>query len=168
MRITKDMVFSVDRGTDAELAQTLAVFERDGILWVGGPRPTEIKMSLIDWKFVVNEDGKIRNSKSNNPTNYTPSEFLARFGSVDDAAVSNHDDHYQRIEARGVEPIAVMESIVCAGLPEQFHAVAKRNLSLALGVKYALRLGEKDVPEKELDKMDNYLHRARKGEWRQR
>ena len=80
--------------------------------------------------------------------------------------LNNHDEHYQRIEARGVEPIAVMESIVCAGLPEQYHAIAKRNLSLALGVKYALRLGEKDAPEKELAKMDNYLHRARCGEWR--
>lgn len=76
-----------------------------------------------------------------------------------------HDSHYKAIEARGVEPIAVMEAIICAGLPAEYHATAKRNLSLAMEAKYTLRLGEKDDQEKELDKGDNYRYRARHGVW---
>ncbi len=76
-----------------------------------------------------------------------------------------HDTHYKAIEARGEEPIAVMEAIICAGLPAEYHAIAKRNLCLAMEAKYTLRLGEKDDQEKELDKGDNYRYRARHGVW---
>lgn len=76
-----------------------------------------------------------------------------------------HDTHYKAIEARGVAPIAVMEAIICAGLPAEYHATAKRNLCLAMEAKYTLRLGEKDDQEKELDKGDNYRYRARHGVW---
>lgn len=76
-----------------------------------------------------------------------------------------HDSHYKAIEARGVEPIAVMEAIICAGLPAEYHSIAKRNLCLAMEAKYTLRLGEKDDQEKELDKGDNYRYRARHGVW---
>jgi hypothetical protein len=66
----------------------------------------------------------------------------------------------------GVEPIAVMEAIICAGIPAEFHAIARRNLSAALAAKYLLRLGHKDEGGKELDKAANYVHRSRNGEWR--
>lgn len=76
-----------------------------------------------------------------------------------------HDEHYRGIEAAGVEPIAVLEMIVCQGLPPELHDIAKRNLSVALATKYLLRRGSKDEARKELDKAANYIHRARTGEW---
>jgi hypothetical protein len=80
--------------------------------------------------------------------------------------VSNvHDEHYRKVEGRGVEPIEVMETIICNGLPAEFHAIAKRNLNIAQANKYFMRLGEKDSPEKELAKARNYLHRAVHGCW---
>ena len=80
-------------------------------------------------------------------------------------ATNVHDEHYRKIEGRGVEPIEVMETIICNGLPAEFHAIAKRNLNIAQANKYFMRLGEKDSPEKELAKARNYLHRAVHGCW---
>lgn len=81
-------------------------------------------------------------------------------------ATTSHDAHYRKIEQeRGVSPIEVMEAIICASLPTEFHAIAKRNLNLALEYKYNSRLGEKDDDEKELDKGDNYRFRARNKRW---
>ena len=79
--------------------------------------------------------------------------------------MSKHDAHYRAIEDMGVEPIAVMEAIVCAGIPPELHETARRNLRAALAAKYLLRLGHKDAGAKELDKAANYIHRARTGEW---
>ena len=87
------MVFSVDRGTDAELAQTLAVFERDGIKWASGNKATE---NFYSSPFVCFGDvktchkflGVLSMNTKKLDTHYTPSEFLTRFGSVDDATVS--------------------------------------------------------------------------------
>lgn len=76
-----------------------------------------------------------------------------------------HDAHYRRIESRGVEPIEVMETIVCNGIPPEFHQTAKRNLHLAQAAKYMIRQGEKEASEKELAKAQNYLHRAIHGCW---
>lgn len=76
-----------------------------------------------------------------------------------------HDEHYRKVENRGVEPIEAMETIICNGLPPEFHAIAKRNLNIAQANKYFMRLGEKDAPEKELAKARNYLHRAVHGCW---
>ena len=81
-------------------------------------------------------------------------------------ATTSHDAHYRKIEQeRGVSPIEVMEAMICASLPKEFHAIAKRNLNLALEYKYNSRLGEKDNDEKELDKGDNYRFRARNKRW---
>lgn len=80
-------------------------------------------------------------------------------------ATNVHDEHYRKVEGRGVEPIEVMETIICNGLPAEFHAIAKRNLNIAQANKYFMRLGEKDSPEKELAKARNYLHRAVHGCW---
>lgn len=87
------------------------------------------------------------------------------YATPDEPKQTSHDTHYKAIEARGVEPIAVMEAIICAGLPAEYHSIAKRNLCLAMEAKYTLRLGEKDDQEKELDKGDNYRYRARHGKW---
>lgn len=87
------------------------------------------------------------------------------YATPDEPKQTSHDTHYKAIEARGVEPIAVMEAIICAGLPAECHSIAKRNLCLAMEAKYTLRLGEKDDQEKELDKGDNYRYRARHGKW---
>ena len=80
--------------------------------------------------------------------------------------MNKHDTHYVEANKRfGIEPIAVMEGIVCSGIPETFHEVAKRNLNIAQAQKYLIRCGEKDEPNKELDKALNYLYRARHGVW---
>ncbi|MBK8772409.1 MAG: DUF3310 domain-containing protein [Rhizobiales bacterium] len=76
-----------------------------------------------------------------------------------------HDAHYREIEAMGVEPIAVAESIIVAGIPPEYHETVRRNYSAALAVKYLMRLGHKDDGKKELDKSANYIHRARTGTW---
>lgn len=80
-------------------------------------------------------------------------------------ALLKHDSHYREIEAMGVEPMKVMEVIIVAGIPPEYHAVARRNLSAALEAKYLMRLGHKDDGEKELAKAANYNHRARTGTW---
>lgn len=83
--------------------------------------------------------------------------------------MSNHDNHYRNIEANGlIEPIVRMESTICLGLPVEYHAIARRNLNLAMADKHIGRVGQKagEVEDKELEKAGNYLHRARTGSWR--
>ena len=75
------------------------------------------------------------------------------------------DSHYREIERVGVEPIEAMETAALAGIPAPHHAAVLRNLSIAMALKYLLRCGSKDAPEEELRKAENYLHRARTGEW---
>lgn len=90
MRITKDMTFSVDRGTDAELAQTLAVFERDGIKWIDGSEATDYD-GHHHFIAIGGEDSDGMLSvllTTDYEKHYGVSEFLERFGSVDDATVS--------------------------------------------------------------------------------
>lgn len=82
---------------------------------------------------------------------------------------NNHDEHYQALEARGVSVIKCMEIEVCMGIPSEFHAIARRNLSNALAMKYQLRAGRKgglDGAEADIEKMANYRHRAETGKWR--
>lgn len=76
-----------------------------------------------------------------------------------------HDEHYRKIEGRGVEPIEVQETIICNDIPPELHAIVKRNFNLAQASKYMMRCGEKDQPEKELAKAQNYIHRAMHGCW---
>lgn len=76
-----------------------------------------------------------------------------------------HDEHYRKIEGRGVEPIEVQETIICNDIPPELHAIVKRNFNLAQANKYMMRCGEKDNAEKELAKAQNYIHRAMHGCW---
>lgn len=77
------------------------------------------------------------------------------------------DSHYRTLEAKGQEPIVRMESIICRGIPEEFHEIARRNLNMALASKHEDRAGEKSGEDwrKELTKAGNYLHRAVHGCW---
>lgn len=79
--------------------------------------------------------------------------------------MSVHDEHYRKIESRGVEPIEVQETIICNDIPPEYHAIVKRNFNLAQANKYMMRCGEKDDPAKELAKAQNYIHRAIHGCW---
>lgn len=107
---------------------------------------------------------KFANSKHPVPSYATPSPTAPPV--PQQPATTSHDAHYRKIEQeRGVSPIEVMEAMICASLPTEFHAIAKRNLNLALEYKYNSRLGEKDDDEKELDKGDNYRFRARNKRW---
>jgi len=77
------------------------------------------------------------------------------------------DSHYRTLETKGQEPIDRMESIVCRGIPEEFHEIARRNLNMALASKHEDRAGEKSGEDwrKELTKAQNYMHRAVHGCW---
>ena len=78
-----------------------------------------------------------------------------------------HDGHYRTLEAKGAEPIECMEALVCRGIPEDLHRIAKRNLNMAMASQHQDRAGEKSGEswEKELQKAENYLHRAWSGRW---
>lgn len=78
-----------------------------------------------------------------------------------------HDGHYRTLEAKGTEPIEHMEALVCRGISEDLHRIAKRNLNMAMASKHQDRAGEKsgEAWEKELQKAENYLHRAWSGRW---
>lgn len=83
--------------------------------------------------------------------------------------MSNHDEHYRRIEEGGlIEPIERMESTICLGIPQEHHATLRRNLNLAMADKHMSRAGEKagEDANKEIEKAENYLCRARTGSWR--
>ena len=82
-------------------------------------------------------------------------------------ALLKHDGHYRTLEAKGAEPIECMEALVCRGIPEDLHRIAKRNLNMAMASKHQDRAGEKsgEAWEKELQKAENYLHRAWAGRW---
>lgn len=82
-------------------------------------------------------------------------------------ALLKHDGHYRTLEAKGTEPIECMEALVCRGIPEDLHRIAKRNLNMAMASKHQDRAGEKcgEAWEKELQKAENYLHRAWSGRW---
>lgn len=79
--------------------------------------------------------------------------------------MNKHDAHYREIEKTGVEPIVEMEGVICRDLPPELHAIARRNLSLAMATKHRLRAGKKGPPEMDLEKARNYEHRARTGRW---
>ena len=73
----------------------------------------------------------------------------------------NHDPHYA---SQKIEPIDVIEQV--AENIEQTSLNAKQKILVLQGLKYLLRLGTKDDAIKELNKAENYLHRALNGEWR--
>ena len=94
-------------------------------------------------------------------------EILAEQGAKDLTDLPKHDGHYRTLEAKGAEPIERMEALVCRGIPEDSHRIAKRNLNMAMASKHQDRAGEKsgEAWEKELQKAENYLHRAWAGRW---
>lgn len=66
--------------------------------------------------------------------------------------------------AKGVyEPINVMEhfakEFTKRGVPSEV------GLEICLAIKYLLRIGTKDCGDKELFKAENFIHRARTGNW---
>lgn len=77
----------------------------------------------------------------------------------------SHDEHYRKIESCGVEPIEVCETIICTGIPPEFHESLKRNYNLAQANKYLMRCSQKGDMKKDLDKARNYLHRSEHGCW---
>ena len=79
----------------------------------------------------------------------------------DKIEVKNHDEHYAR---QGIQPILVLEQI--AENLDKTKLSAKQKHNILEAGKYLLRLGTKDDPEKELDKLHNYVTRAYSGEWR--
>jgi hypothetical protein len=75
--------------------------------------------------------------------------------------MSNHDDHYSKTT---IQPVDVQEQILNAesGLtPTQKHHICE-------AIAYQMRAGLKEGQDwrKDLEKAENYLHRARTGKWR--
>lgn len=78
-----------------------------------------------------------------------------------------HDEHYRKIESTGIEPIAIMESLIERLIESGFDPA--RALNVCLAQKHITRAGMKndnnDVT-KEIEKAINYLTRATTGEWK--
>jgi hypothetical protein len=75
--------------------------------------------------------------------------------------MSNHDDHYSKMK---IQPVDVQEQILAqeSGLtPTQKHHICE-------AIAYQMRAGLKEGQDwrKDLEKAENYLHRARTGKWR--
>ena len=71
----------------------------------------------------------------------------------------NHDSHYKD-EIETIDFInQVLYNLGDKVENEQFYCIGN-------AIKYLGRLGKKDDITKELDKVENYIHRARTGEWR--
>ena len=72
----------------------------------------------------------------------------------------NHDDHYIRMR---IQPVDVQEQILAQ--PSEVEHVARHHIAVA--VAYQMRAGMKEGQDwrKDLEKAENYLHRARTGLW---
>ena len=78
-KITTDMVFSVDRGTDEQLAETLKIFEKNNLKWCS------VQWSLKDaiamcGSVICYEYGSLMNCRAYRGQHYTPEQFHAEFG----------------------------------------------------------------------------------------
>ena len=71
-----------------------------------------------------------------------------------------NDQHYANKE---IEPILVQEQI----METVSEVPAKSRLCIAQAIRYLMRAGTKQGEDwkKELSKAENYIHRARTGEW---
>lgn len=109
---------------------------------------------------------KVKFPEPTAPKSLSLEEILAEQEAKPSAPLK-HDGHYRTLEAKGAEPIERMEALVCRGIPEDLHRIAKRNLNMAMASKHQDRAGEKSGEswEKELQKAENYLHRAWSGRW---
>ena len=139
---------------------------------------TEWLMSDGSWCFEVNMKDRSKLSRPHifartklpeppAPKSLSLDDILAEQGTKDLTDLPKHDGHYRTLEAKGAEPIERMEALVCRGIPEDLHRIAKRNLNMAMASKHQDRAGEKsgEAWEKELQKAENYLHRAWAGRW---
>ena len=71
-----------------------------------------------------------------------------------------HDKHYAEKE---IEPILVIEQVMdCVS-----EVPAKSRYAMAQAIRYLMRAGGKVGEDwrKELEKAENYIHRARTGQW---
>ena len=71
-----------------------------------------------------------------------------------------HDEHYA---SKVIEPILVIEQVMSTAkeVPEEAR------YSVGQAIRYLMRVGTKAGEDwrKELDKAENYIHRARTGQW---
>lgn len=70
-------------------------------------------------------------------------------------------EHYKGLKRLGVESIAIIEGFM--EMDSQLTPAQKYLCATAL--KYILRVGRKDSAEIDLQKAENYIHRARTGKW---
>lgn len=70
-------------------------------------------------------------------------------------------EHYKGLKHLGIESIAIIEAFM--EMDSQLTPAQKYLCATAL--KYILRVGRKDSVDIDLQKAENYIHRARTGKW---
>lgn len=78
-----------------------------------------------------------------------------------DVQSATDPEHYKGLKSLGVESIAIIEAFM--EMDSQLTPAQKYLCATAL--KYLLRVGRKDSVEIDLQKAENYIHRARTGKW---
>jgi len=78
-----------------------------------------------------------------------------------DVQSATDPEHYKGLKNLGVESIAIIEAFM--EMDSQLTPAQKYLCATAL--KYLLRVGRKDSVEIDLQKAENYIHRARTGNW---
>ncbi len=80
---------------------------------------------------------------------------------VNTVRAATDPEHYKGLKKLGIESIAILENFMemdCKLTPTQKFLCAS-------ALKYILRVGRKDSVEIDLQKAENYIHRARTGKW---
>lgn len=70
-------------------------------------------------------------------------------------------DHYKGLKKLGIESINVLEAF----MEMDSKMTPTQKMLCVFAMKYLLRAGRKDSVDIDLQKAENYIHRARKGEW---
>ena len=94
-KITADMAFSVDRGTDKQLAETLKIFASNNIKWWDGDLATNPIPYTNDDAFIECDGRYIGTRRSKSPTHYTPEQFHAKFGESKPLGLSLDPNDYE-------------------------------------------------------------------------
>lgn len=70
-------------------------------------------------------------------------------------------EHYKGLKKLGIESIAILENF----MEMDSKLTPTQKFLCASALKYILRVGRKDSVEIDLQKAENYIHRARTGKW---
>lgn len=80
---------------------------------------------------------------------------------VEQVKKATDPSHYKGLEKLGIESIAILENF----MEMDCKLTLTQKFLCASALKYILRVGRKDSVEIDLQKAENYIHRARTGKW---